>query len=310
MRISAVICTHNNANSLKTTINSQIEQEVNEDEFEILVVDNASTDNTRQIVLDFQREWSNLRYTYEEKLGISQARNKGIQDARGRYIAYIDDDVIANSNWISSFLLCLDRLTPTPDIIGGKILLKYEVANIPGYVSSLVEVYFSKIDYGNNGFFVNKSKLTHYFNSANLCINKKVFGKIGIFDTRLGSRGNIARSREETDIIEKAFKQNFVMYYEPAAGVTHFIKKHRLKRRYIFHRFFTEGVSQVLTEIKSSNISEQKFFHVRTTLRSILKKSYLFFKAPVSERFNILLSMSLEIGRLYGIMIEFQKYHI
>ena len=96
IKISAIICTFNREQYLHKAIQSLVEQTLEGELYEIIVVDNCSTDRTKQVVTEKFAHISNLRYLYELILGISQARNTGWQNARGEYIAYLDDNAIAS----------------------------------------------------------------------------------------------------------------------------------------------------------------------------------------------------------------------
>ncbi|MEE8471432.1 MAG: glycosyltransferase family A protein [Dehalococcoidia bacterium] len=93
IRVSAIICTHNRSDYLRQAIQSLADQTLPTEQYEVIVVDNGSTDNTRAVVEGFDHI-ANLRYVYEPILGLSQARNTGWQNARGEYIAFMDDDAI------------------------------------------------------------------------------------------------------------------------------------------------------------------------------------------------------------------------
>ena len=98
MDISIIICTYNRSESLKRTLQSLKEMSVSDDiEWELLIVDNNSTDNTREAVNDFTKTSGlNCRYVFESKQGLSNARNRGVKEACGEIIAFTDDDVIVD----------------------------------------------------------------------------------------------------------------------------------------------------------------------------------------------------------------------
>src|SRR5690349_21431211 len=121
IRISAIIPTYNRADYLGNAIQSLIEQTLPIEQYEILVIDNCSTDRTRQIVCEDFAHVPNLRYIYEPVLGLSQARNTGWQQARGDYVAYLDDDAIASSQWLEKILFTFRTVTPIPGCVGGKV---------------------------------------------------------------------------------------------------------------------------------------------------------------------------------------------
>ncbi len=82
--ISVVVCTFNRANMLATILQSLCEQSIETSEYEVVVVDNNSTDDTREVVDEFHRCFSNIRYCSESKQGLSHARNRGWREAISR----------------------------------------------------------------------------------------------------------------------------------------------------------------------------------------------------------------------------------
>ena len=115
--ISVVIATRNRAHWLGDTLESLAKQTRLPDE--IIVVDNASTDNTRQLTFDIQRKIK-VRYLYENKRGIPYARNCGVQSASGDLIVFIDDDAIADENWLKNIEIPFIR-DPNIGAVGGLV---------------------------------------------------------------------------------------------------------------------------------------------------------------------------------------------
>lgn len=134
IKISAIICTHNNPILLKKAIKSLINQSLNKDKYEILVINNKSEDRADRTVQAYADRYSKVRYANEKKLGLSYARNKGVREARGDYIAFMDDDAEADIDWLSSIVRCFEQTNPRPDIIGGKVFLKHELDTVPNRV--------------------------------------------------------------------------------------------------------------------------------------------------------------------------------
>jgi len=115
--VSVVIATRNRAESLRDTLASLTRQSRRPDE--VVVVDNASSDHTRDIALKFA-DSLNLKYVYEAKRGIPYARNAGIQNAGGDIIAFIDDDCVADENWLKNLEIPFVK-DPHIGVVGGEI---------------------------------------------------------------------------------------------------------------------------------------------------------------------------------------------
>ena len=100
MKISAAICTRDRSALLEKAIQSLIDQTLTDEDYEILVVDNASTDNTRQVACQGFPHAKNSRYTHNPEIGVARSRNKAWQSAKGNYIAFLDDDAVAAPDWL------------------------------------------------------------------------------------------------------------------------------------------------------------------------------------------------------------------
>ncbi len=115
--ISVVIATRNRAESLKDTLASLTGQSRQADE--VIVVDNGSSDHTREVVTSF-RDMSNISYVYEAVKGIPHARNTGIQEAKGDIVVFIDDDCVAEEDWLKNLEIPFIR-DPNIGVVGGEI---------------------------------------------------------------------------------------------------------------------------------------------------------------------------------------------
>ena len=129
-KITAVICTFNRVDILARAMESVSEQSMPESDYEVFVVDNASTDNTNEVASKFCEERWNFRYLFEPVAGLSRARNCGIAEARGRYIAFLDDDAVAEKDWLEKILAAFEVGGPMVGCVGGRTLPDWEMPGI------------------------------------------------------------------------------------------------------------------------------------------------------------------------------------
>jgi glucosyl-dolichyl phosphate glucuronosyltransferase len=122
--VSVVVPTYNRALLLGRTLDSLLAQRPDSLRYEILVVDNCSTDDTREVVKSFTGRFPALRYLFEQRRGVSHARNTGIAAASAPIVALIDDDVEADGTWIDEIRRAFDA-QPDIDCIGGRIEGRY-----------------------------------------------------------------------------------------------------------------------------------------------------------------------------------------
>ncbi len=124
MDISVIICTFNRSSHLRNVLKSLSEQVVDEKLiWEIVVVDNNSKDDTFEVIKSFHNSsYIPVRYVKEQKQGLSHARNRGIQESLGKYVAFTDDDAVVDKRWVSSLYETFQKYKC--DCVGGKIYLK------------------------------------------------------------------------------------------------------------------------------------------------------------------------------------------
>lgn len=123
--LTVVICTRNRAFFVEKCIKSLLSQNVSEKAYEILIVDNGSTDSTSKVIRKYV-DGVLVRSIFEPVVGLSRSRNTGWRAAKGQYVGYIDDDAVAGTEWVENAISVSKTVKPYPDIIGGPIFLEWE----------------------------------------------------------------------------------------------------------------------------------------------------------------------------------------
>src|SRR5262249_51523514 len=131
---TVVICTHNRATVVRAAIEHAL-VEARRCAADVLVVDNASTDDTAAVVADAARGALEVRVVREEQLGLSAARNRGLADARGDVVAYLDDDATPRPGWLAALLAHYDDARVA--CVGGRIVLRFASAPPPSLTPAL-----------------------------------------------------------------------------------------------------------------------------------------------------------------------------
>jgi len=121
MKFSIIIITYNRQRSLERCISSLTSQDFDNKQFEIIIVDDGSNDNTINLIKRLQKKISNLKYYYQENKGYGRARNLGLSKAKGKIVAFTDDDCVVKKDWIKKISKSFDRF-PKATVIGGSIL--------------------------------------------------------------------------------------------------------------------------------------------------------------------------------------------
>lgn len=261
--ISAIICTRNRADYVLKCIPSVISQTLPEENYEVIVVDNGSTDNTKQVVLAFQGS-RNIRYIYEPAVGLSQARNTGWKNASGRYVAYLDDDAIANPNWLQRILDDFVGTTPSPMSVGGKIMPIWE-AERPKWLLKEMETYIGVIDWSDEPMFLTDNSL--YLSGSNLAYRRTVLEESKGFNERLGRKGLNLLSNEEILMHRYLRRHNLPILYDPEICVQHYVKPQCLSKRWFYRRYYWQGVSDAILEHQISVQDEKRWRYLPRVLR-------------------------------------------
>jgi glycosyltransferase involved in cell wall biosynthesis len=242
-QIAAIICTHNRDKYLGAAIDSLLAQEF--EDFEILVVDNASTDST-QAVVESRLSHPRLKYIYEPVLGLSVARNRGAQETTAPLLAYLDDDAVASRQWLG---VLVDAYANNEKlaIAGGKVTLIWpEGVTPPNWISLDLAGALGLYDLGDSIVYIDSPNLTP--RGLNYSLRRIFLEQVGGFDTNLGRVGKNLLSNEELYMTELALNKGWQVAYLPEALVAHNVAPERLQPSWFRRRSWWQGVSECYRE--------------------------------------------------------------
>jgi glucosyl-dolichyl phosphate glucuronosyltransferase len=239
VKISAIVCTFNRAELALRCVAGLLNQTLPESDFEILVVDNGSSDGTKESLRAAFGNSPGLRILDEPRLGVARARNTGWRAARSEVIAYVDDDAVADPNWLASILHAFETTTSRPGIVGGRVLPQWEIP-LPRWVPAHVVVFLTILDWGPEACVVPEGS---YLLGTNLAMSRAALAAVGGFNETLGRRGNKLLSWEDVELQQTVRAAGYSSLYEPVAVVHHLIPAERLTRRWMRKRVYWEGVS-------------------------------------------------------------------
>jgi glycosyltransferase involved in cell wall biosynthesis len=230
--ISIIVCTYNRDKYIKKTLDCLKDQSANPDSFEVIIIDNNSTDQTASICTSFLQENQSLNFHYflEKDQGHTYARNRGIKEAKGDLLAFIDDDAFVQSDYVKNSIYSFNTHKEAV-AIGGKINPVYESGQEPKWMSKFLLPLVAAIDMGSNVKQFGRYKFPI---GANMIFRKEVFDKYGLFDVNLGRRGNDGlEGGDEKDVFDRLKKDDLTILYDPAIMVDHIIPDKRLQISYI-----------------------------------------------------------------------------
>jgi len=232
LHVSLVICTYNRADILQECLLAALQQSMPASEYEIIVVDNASTDQTRCVVerMATEHNGATMHYLFCGEKGLSSARNAGAQVARAPIVTYIDDDAIPNRDLLEQIAKAFD-LHSDAGCIGGRVEIKLPSELPPWYCPSF-DGYYSKFDLGFTEV-TRVSEVWQYPYGANISFSRDALERVHFFNTSLGRIGRDASGGEDIDVACRIALAGFAIYYNPVAVVEHVIAPSRLYWRYI-----------------------------------------------------------------------------
>jgi glycosyltransferase involved in cell wall biosynthesis len=183
--LSIIICTFNREDFLTLTLQSLALQSLDKNLYEVLVVDNNSTDNTASLCQQLIKEHPDINLTYflEKNQGLAFARNRGIKESSGRIISFIDDDAEARNDYAKNLIHTFQRYSDY-DAIGGKVIPIFPEKKEPAWLSKYIWGVVAKVDRGEYPLPFKKKVPA----GCNMAFRKTVFETVGVFDTKLAHR--------------------------------------------------------------------------------------------------------------------------
>ena len=230
--ISAVICTFNRAELLKVALESVCQQSLERSLYEVIVVDNNSTDNTYEVVAGFDH-LGNVRYCTETRQGLSHARNSGWHLAQGEYVAYIDDDCRAPADWLEVASDVIGRLSPA--VFGGPYS--------PFYITPRPAWFKDGYGSSHKGEEARPLAQNEYLSGGNVFFRRSLLEELDGFDARFGMYGDSLGYGEETVLQRRirANRRDELIYYDPKLYVYHLVSPQKMSLRWIARQRFVDG---------------------------------------------------------------------
>ncbi len=248
--VSVIVPSYQRAEFLRDTVGSLMQQALVQG-FEILVVDNAPSDELRKYVQSLvAADATSIRYVPEPRTSLHNARHAGAHAARGEILVYVDDDVLTPPGWLEA--ICAPYCDPKVACVGGKTVAKWE-AEPPEWIKPLVGASLSILDMGEE-----TRELTpgEYVYGCNMSVRKRVLYEVGGFNPdAFGDRKLIwGRGNGECGLINKIFAAGHKIIYEPRAWLYHRVPRSRMTPEYFSRRSFIEGISSGYIKFRSHPI--------------------------------------------------------
>lgn len=247
IHISLVICTYNRDKYLPEALESIKLQSASADSFQLIIVDNKSTDNTASIAQNFilNNPHLNVKYALETNKGLSFARNRGVAEADAPVLCYLDDDAILSTQYVDE-MISFFTAHPFAVGVGGKVIPKYEDGNEPDWMNKYLNGFVGRVDHGTHIQKFNEQM--KYPAGCNMTYKKDIILKAGGFNNDLTFRS------DDKYIFFKIKELSDEIYYVPNAYVYHYIDSNRLAFDN-FKKLFLKTGNEEKIRIRSSGNS-------------------------------------------------------
>jgi glucosyl-dolichyl phosphate glucuronosyltransferase len=257
VNVTVIICTYNRCRTLEKALASVAASALPEStKWEVLVVDNNSSDQTREVADSFcERYPGRFRYVFEPRQGKSYALNTGVQKAQGEILAFVDDDLTVDPDWLRSLTAALHGGEWSG--AGGRTLLA-GAFDPPKWMAmkgpySLGGILAAQFDLGDRPCVLTRAPY-----GANMAFRKEMFLKYGLFRTDLGPSPDklVPRPNEDTELGRRLLAAGEPLRYEPLAVAYHPVPTHRITRSYFLRWHFDWGRALVREWGRGRNVLE------------------------------------------------------
>jgi glycosyltransferase involved in cell wall biosynthesis len=240
VKISVVVCTRNRAVQLGEFLASARGLVVPAGlDWELIVVDNGSKDRTAEVAMSFAPGLP-IRCVREEEPGLSNARNKGVAEAKGDYICWTDDDVVLDPQWLAAYAEAF-QAHPEAAIFGARII-PVLLPPTPAWFAGMVDQWpittvLAKRDFGDQPMPLDADHLPW---GANYALRTREQRR-HLYNPGLGVSPTHRRVGEETDVIRRILAEGGEAWWVPGSKVGHITQPGRQSARYIYEYYLSCG---------------------------------------------------------------------
>lgn len=246
--LSVIICTYNREKFLYDALCHVAKNDFPVGDFEIVLINNNSTDNTAGECERFTTDFPDVQFRYfvETKQGLSHARNRGIEESRGDILIFLDDDSFVKPDYLSNLQKQMNQYSDAM-AFGGKITPLFESGEAPQWLCKWTYSWVSAIDKGEKVMLFEGNSFPI---GANMGFRKSCLEQCGNFNTELGRSKKNLMAGEEKDLFNRLKERSFPIYYFPDIQVEHVIPPQRTTQDYIVRMGQGVGMSERLRCLK------------------------------------------------------------
>lgn len=303
--VSIIICTHNRCSELDAAIASVIAPAAASVRYELIVVDNNSSDATPQVVARHATAHSGIRYVREGRLGLSIARNAGWQSATAPIVAFLDDDAVVEPGWIDAIADAFGRGPAGIAMVGGRVIPQWEVPQ-PSWLADRPALGLTMLDWSPTAREIVDLRL-EWLAGANMAVAREMLQRVGGFHPALGRSGRRQLSSEDVFLQKRVQQLGGRLLYDPAMAVSHRVPASRVTQAWFRRRYFWQGVSDAVMQILEEEPSVvERLSHAAARTRALLRRGRalpdLLRRQTDPARFEQVCWMWIECGHIVGLL--------
>jgi glucosyl-dolichyl phosphate glucuronosyltransferase len=295
VEISALVATYNRAHYLRKALQSLIDQSLPQTRYEIIVVDNGSNDETRDVVAAFESA-GNVRYFYEPVTGVSRARNTGWRNAQGEYVAFLDDDGVASRDWLENLLAAFRECRPTPGMVGGRIEGIWEAPK-PDWLSDKMLGTLGIINWGSERTVLQDRV---WLPLGNMATPASLLERTGGFREDLDRQGTKLRGNGEVYFGIQLKSLGFNLVYDPQVLMYHHVMAAKLTQAYFRNWFYWQGLSNAVMMNIEAPLS--RLARVRISANKLAWVAPRLLLAPLSPRLDDRFRRRCQVAEVLGLV--------
>jgi L-malate glycosyltransferase len=301
--ITVLIATHDGAETLPKVLNAFCDLESPNGGWKLVVVNNGSTDGTKEIIQTFRSRLP-LTYLFEPVLGKSVAQNTGLLEVAGDIVVFTDDDVLPRPDWLRQMRAAADSQSSF-SIFGGSIVPHWEVPpedwilKVRGSLLALTDPAWEEGPIAAPRLY-----------GPNMAVRFDILKAGYRFDTSLGPIGSRYRMGEDTDFVQRLGHAGYKAWYSKHAVVAHMIRKDQMTRQWILRRAVPSGRADYRRELRDAPNSPTLFLGMpRYAIREVLAQGARFLRAKWTKDDDAAFAERWQLQYLFGRAMEGRILH-
>jgi glycosyltransferase involved in cell wall biosynthesis len=308
--VTVVLATRNRSSYLDAALTSLVAQDY-DSAFEILVVDNGSTDDTPVLLDRWRRADERVHIVCEPRPGLSNAKNAGVAAARGEILAFTDDDVVADPRWLATLVAALDSHPAELDVVGGKIVpVPKDLEAWPAWFDDVALPEAGMLELADG----ESVTAPQYVWGASMAVRSELFRRLGSWNHALGRRGDERGTFEDTELQDRARAAGGTVWFCRDAVLQHRVPRSSLTRRELALKAFARGgydrrIEQLRGADSSNSSVALAVASVSVSLANLVVWEVMLRLAPVRRVFRRLHDAAWRMGYRLEVLESYARRH-